>query len=279
MLGNNFYYLSHPFDEYININTWAHIKHGVLQHDNFGDELNVYLIEGLTGKKVKLYNSHFHLPQKNYLVIGSLIERYSNKLTIIWGSGVIIGEDEPLRNRPMKVTAVRGKKSREYLLQHGVECPEVYGDPALLVPTIYNPELSIKWGVGVIPHVNDLNNPLFKQMEERGDVHIIRFKDYSDWHIVIDEIKQCRIIFSSSLHGLILSDAYGIPNMWISVSNNIIGGDFKYLDYFSGVGRETTNPVRIGFNTNIDDLIEQAVEQYKPITFDKEVLLKACPFL
>lgn len=279
MLGNSIYYLLHPFNKNILVNSWAHIKYGVLQHDNFGDELNVYLIESLTGKKVKLYNSYFHLPKKNYLVVGSLIERYCNKYAVIWGSGAIIGECEPLKNRPMRVAAVRGKKSREYLLGQGVDCPEVFGDPALLMPTIYNPQLPVKWAVGIIPHVNDLNNPLFKQMEGHNGTHVIKFKNYLDWHNVIDEIKQCKIILSSSLHGLILSDAYGIPNLWISVSNNIIGGEFKFLDYFSGVERCTTKPVKIDYNTNIDDLQAQAIEQYKPISFNKEVLLKACPFL
>lgn len=279
MLGNNIYYLLHPFKKYIIINTWAHIKHGVLQHDNFGDELNVYLVEKLTGKKVKFHNSYFHFPQRNYLVIGSLIEGFTDKRTIIWGSGAIIGGDKPLKNRPLKVSAVRGKKSREYLLMHGVECPEVYGDPALLMPTIYNPQLPLKWEVGIIPHINDLNNPLIKQMEGEKGVHIIKFKNYSDWHDVIDEIKKCRIILSSSLHGLILSDAYGIPNLWISVSNNIIGGDFKFLDYFSGVERHTNKPIKVEHNTRIEDLIEQTIKQYKPIVFNKDILLDACPFM
>ena len=88
-----------------------------------------------------------------------------------------------------------------------------------------------------------------------------------------------RIILSSSLHGLILSDAYGIPNLWISVSNNIIGGDFKFLDYFSGVERHTNKPIKVEHNTRIEDLIEQTIKQYKPIVFNKDILLDACPFM
>jgi pyruvyltransferase len=70
------------------------------------------------------------------MVIGSIIGWMTNKDSIIWGSGVR-EPDNPLPAIPRKVLAVRGPLTRKYLISQGVECPEIYGDPALLLPKIY----------------------------------------------------------------------------------------------------------------------------------------------
>ena len=38
------------------------------------------------------------------------------------------------------------------------------------------------------------------------------------------------------MHGLILAEAYGIPTCRVVFSEKILGGDFKFYDYYSGVG-------------------------------------------
>jgi pyruvyltransferase len=35
------------------------------------------------------------------------------------------------------------------------------------------------------------------------------------------------------LHGLILADAYGVPNVWAKFSDRLVGGDWKFRDYYS----------------------------------------------
>ena len=52
------------------------------------------------------------------------------------------------------------------------------------------------------------------------------------WENVIDAIVSCKSVVSSSLHGLICSDAYNIPNLWID-EFELKEGDFKFKDYFS----------------------------------------------
>jgi len=54
------------------------------------------------------------------------------------------------------------------------------------------------------------------------------------WQTMVKNITQCRVVSSSSLHGLILADAYGIPARWIRGTSNIIA--FKYLDYGESFG-------------------------------------------
>ena len=50
------------------------------------------------------------------------------------------------------------------------------------------------------------------------------------------------MILSSSLHGLIISESYEIPNIWIKVSQNINGGYFKYNDYYESIGIQNSKP-------------------------------------
>jgi hypothetical protein len=50
---------------------------------------------------------------------------------------------------------------------------------------------------------------------------------------VIRQIGRCRIVLSQSLHGLIVADAFNIPNLWIAPAQHMQGGDYKFMDYFS----------------------------------------------
>ena len=54
---------------------------------------------------------------------------------------------------------------------------------------------------------------------------------------VVRDISTCEAIVSSSLHGLIVADALEIPNVRVSFHGRLKGGDFKFEDYASGVGR------------------------------------------
>ena len=90
------------------------------------------------------------------MIIGSILDR-GTKSSIIWGAGLISEDSEPIEI-PKKIYAVRGPKTREKLLKSGIDCPEIYGDPALLLPKIYNPKIEKKYELGVIPHYIDKNN-------------------------------------------------------------------------------------------------------------------------
>lgn len=262
------------------LNGWFCYKFGVLEHRNFGDELNIYILQKLLPN-----NSLFNLIDTcrwgtrsavNYLVIGSLIEEFSTSNSVVWGAGAIEGGAHILRNKPLAVKAVRGRLTRDYLLSNGVDCPEIYGDPALLTPIIYNREVPVTYELGIIPHVSEINHPEVRRLERNG-AKVIRFDKYDHWHNVIDDMRACRNIVSSSLHGLILSDAYSIPNGWISLTDNLIGGYFKFLDYFSSVSREQMVPLKINDNVLKDDLLNY-VSEWRPIVFDPMPLIDSAPW-
>lgn len=263
----------------ITLNSWNKLRFGKILHRNFGDELNYYLLKELTGKPISNYIDipRFATAGKtNYLFIGSLIEDFTTENSIIWGSGAIAGAPKPLLHKPKEVRAVRGKLTRKYLLENNVYCPEVYGDPALLTPLVYQPKREKRYEWGIIPHINDLKSLAVKHVEAQG-AKVIRFDNYTDWHDVIDEICSCKRIMSSSLHGLILSDAYHIPNVWITLSNNLLGGTFKFQDYFSSVNRIENKPFALTEVTALAECEEIAVN-YAPIVYDPQPLIDAAPW-
>lgn len=276
-ISHHLYYLYKSKGDMIVLNAWIDTKYGVVKSRNFGDELSYYLLYELTGKTIANYSNLCHrFDYSDLLFIGSLIECFTTPKTIIWGSGAIRG-DIPLKNKPLKVCAVRGKLSRQYLLEQGVECPEIYGDPALLLPLVYKPNVKKKYKIGLIAHHNDERNPLILHVLALDkNIKLISFTNYIDWHSVVDLINECDYIVSSSLHGLIIADAYRIPNLWVKVSDNIIGGTFKFHDYFSGVGRQIVEPMNLSNDTNLTDLLEK-LNEYTQIRYDIYPLINACP--
>lgn len=278
-LVNTLYYRIRYGGNYISVNCWVEQRCGHLYHRNFGDELNIYLMEAMTGKTVVSTQSVFQSSKPNYMVIGSILDSDTiNSSSVVWGAGTMWGYDRSIKAKPQKVCAVRGKLTQRYLVSQGISCPDVYGDPALLMPLVYNPVVEKKYRIGVIPHVFDLDSPIVKRLTSLStDLHVISFENYKDWHHVIDEIKSCDFIISSSLHGLILSDAYHIPNAWVKFSDKIHGGDYKYLDYFSGVNRNTSQVYIVKEEASFEDVCS-LVKEYSPIEYDPSALLHACPF-
>ncbi len=273
---------------YVDDHTWRGIR-----HRNWGDDLNYYFLRELTGKPIIFYHS-FKLAQwlhlKNYLCIGTLLDgqKYKDNNTIVWGSGCS-GAKRGM-NHPQIVLAVRGPKSKEYLMQQGICCPDVYGDPALLLPLIYKaspPALphregaSKKYRLGIIPHVVDQQHQVIRGIKEKyaDEILVIDLARYEKWTDVIDQICSCEKILSSSLHGLIVSDAYQIPNCWIELTGNISGGYFKYRDYGASVNRCFDEPQRVSSVADIDaiscNVTLATKESVKRIQLD---LLSVAPF-
>lgn len=265
---------------FIVIKAYVFFYHGKLHKDNWGDDLNYYLLKIISGKQIIFKNQSFLLSRKtlNYACIGSIIEWLRDSNTIVWGSGAIKGGTTPLKIKPKKVLAVRGPLTRDYLQKNGVECPEIYGDPALLLPRFYKPKVHKKKCIGIIPHVCDQQNHFLLDFKDKNpDVIIIDLKNYGCWTDVIDQICQCEFIISSSLHGLIVSDAYGIPNVWVEFSDKIIGNGFKFQDYFASVGKNNILPYKIDKPIELAEMREKILN-WKPIQIDLDALWEVCPF-
>ncbi|QQL45623.1 polysaccharide pyruvyl transferase family protein [Sulfuriroseicoccus oceanibius] len=238
--------------------------------ENWGDALNPWLVERLSGSSI----SQVKIPcRMHYLAIGSVMDRVT-QYSEVWGSG-FIEEGQTLLAHPVAVHAVRGPLTREALRKQGVECPEVYGDPALLMPFFYDPDVSESYEYGIIPHFVDKANPWVKAQSERSDVLVIDIE--SGIEEFVRQLKSCRKILSSSLHGLICADAYGKPNVWLGLSDRVIGGAFKFDDYRLAIGAERPRRIDVRADDSVDEVVAHA-ERY-PVELDLLQLIRACPFL
>ena len=249
--------------------------------ENYGDLLSKYIVEKLSGKpvcwvlpkKIKWYHNKLH-----YISIGSILQ-HSTKFSLVWGSG-IINEELPIRSK--KIYAVRGPKTREYLLKNNIACPEIYGDPALLLPELFNPEINKKYEIGIVPHYVDYGN-VKKRYINNSSVKVIDLMT-NNIEKTTCEILECQSIVSSSLHGVIVAHAYQIPAVCVKFSNNIFGSGIKFKDYYASVNMPF-NQITIEMNNADTECLKKIISgsaripDINVITTLQNGLIKSCPFI
>jgi len=241
---------------------------------NLGDILSPIIANYYSSKKAIRISKRKSHRVEHYFMIGSILQRCTSK-SIIWGSG-FISEKSICKEKPKKVLAVRGPLTRKKLLDQGISCPEVYGDPALLLPEVYpSKNKKIKYQLGIMPHYLDKNDTWLKKFSENSEIKIINIQNKEPLDVV-DDMLQCEKIISSSLHGLIISDAYKIPSVWIEFSKPIGEDYFKFHDYFASVGRFIDKPYIISEFKNLDEIL-QVFEDYE-IKIDLNDLKNSFPF-
>ena len=243
--------------------------------NNLGDILSPLIARHFGSKKVKRVSKRNCKNFEHYFMIGSILQRCTSK-SIIWGSG-LISETAHCEEVPKKVLAVRGPLTRKKLLLQGIECPEIYGDPALLLPEMYpDKKEKKKYKIGIIPHFKDKKDPALKlPFTNNPSIKIIDIQNKYPLQ-VIDEILSCEKILSSAMHGLIIGDAYRIPSVWIEFENPFEDGHFKFQDYFKSVGRTVKGPVKFNEFSGLEDM--DKVFQPYVINIDLEALKNSFPF-
>ncbi|PKP25200.1 MAG: polysaccharide pyruvyl transferase family protein [Bacteroidetes bacterium HGW-Bacteroidetes-2] len=249
--------------------------------ENYGDLLGKYLVEKISGKEVVwVHPKKWHFKdyfQPIYATAGSILA-HVNKNCVVWGSGIIL-KDQLVK--PATFLAVRGPQTRKRLLEQGLTVPEVYGDPGLLLPLYYHPPIEKKYALGIVPHYND-----FKAVQ----AHYANQKETLLLDLMTKDIEhttnfflQCERIVSSSLHGLIVAHAYGIPAVWVPFSNKPFGDGIKFQDYFESVQILPYEPEITNTWHSVEELFSlfstyPALPNASAITALQKGLLAACPF-
>ena len=215
---------------------------------NVGDQLNVSLIRALSGRPVIAAPAR----TADYLCIGSLLDEILRKPGFpavdrpplaVWGAGFIMapGEHPYVQAaapesfaREVVFHAVRGRRTLERIQAMGFSGDGVaLGDPGLLACLLTDGHTPQKrFALGLVPHYVDAAHPVWRNVQAKlGDVRILRVTDAPERFLA--EMQECETIISSAMHGLILADALGIPNRRARVSDRLIGGDYKFADYYS----------------------------------------------
>ncbi|KJD33664.1 exosortase [Tamlana nanhaiensis] len=260
---------------------WNEIKMQGKSKENYGDLLGKYLVEKISGKqavwvKPKAF-SFVNFFKPIYVTIGSILTNVTNNC-IVWGSG-IVSKEYHVENASF--LAVRGPQTRAFLIEKGYYVPEVYGDPALLFPRYYNPKVKKTHRIGIIPHYND-----YKKVKDfytnESDVLLIDLMT-NNIEETTNKFLACEKIVSSSLHGIIIAHAYGIPAVWQKFSNDVFGDDIKYQDYFESVLIESYKSEIVNSKMTIPKLEElfvnkQALPKAEVIEDLCDKLMTVCPF-
>ncbi|MEP9400169.1 polysaccharide pyruvyl transferase family protein [Mesorhizobium sp. KR2-14] len=238
---------------------------------NFGDLLGPWLVQKMTGKQVFWAEKD----DPHYLVIGSILSRVSPS-SVLWGIGSFGSEGKgrvELANLPL---AVRGPLTRARLEMFKSKCPRVYGDPALFAPDYYSPKIDKTHEIGLVLRWSE------HERKEKFAVEGVKVIDLltDDIEGTIDAILSCKRIITTSLHGLILADAYGIPNAWL-IADTGSGKEHKFWDYLLSVGK-VREPKEMDLSSpslTIEGLINDLDYDDRPIALDLDPLRRACPFL
>ncbi|TQL44491.1 polysaccharide pyruvyl transferase [Leucobacter komagatae] len=236
---------------------------------NFGDALSPWLAQHISGKPVSFAARH----SRSYLSIGSILSHAGNE-SIVWGTGSFGTETPSQLATNAEYRAVRGPLTRNILERNKISCPRVYGDPALLVPAFYSPDVEKTHELGIVLRWSESNRnkhaiPGVKPIFLRND----------NIEEVLDSFLACEKIISTSLHGLIIADAYGIPNAWLD-SPTPKGLEFKYWDYLISVGKtRDPQPYRLHApGLTASTLLNDMNFDRRPVNLDLGPLLSACPF-
>lgn len=195
---------------------------------NFGDYLGPLLLDYFADVSTIWVPA----PAAQIVSVGSLLHIVGPEYKgIVLGSGKLF-EDTPTPKHA-NILGLRGPLSAmDYKGEIAI------GDPGLLADELVTVEK--RHDLGIVPHWSDRDlehRPEFKKY------HPLIIRPESNPLDVLRKIGSCRKIVSSSLHGIIVADAFGIPRRTEMTARFATeGGSFKFRDYNASVGV----PFRIG---------------------------------
>lgn len=206
---------------------------------NVGDSLQIHVNAALFGSRSTLVEQS----GRRLLGAGSIAHR-ALPGDLIWGSGF---KEVPLsltveEKATIDVRAVRGPLTADYLARNGVDISHIgcFFDPGLLVGEIFATQIAEcrkrvqqRKGLLLIPHYKD--TPAI-QHKFKGRGYRIRSVD-CDLFEMISEILSAEIVIASSLHGVILAEAVGVPAVLMRPPES--EPFTKYHDYYAGTARDS----------------------------------------
>lgn len=197
---------------------------------NFGDQLSPFILEHFTGLQIE-----WAPPEEAEIVcIGSVIDSLPRRgwNGIVAGAGQLRSDTETDLTEAL-VLGIRGHYTRSRV--RTLHTP-IIADPGLLACDLVSRPQHPRTKTGVMPHWSD--SALWGRVDDVDNPTFINPLD--DPLSVLAQIADCDTLVSSSLHGIIVADALGIPRRaerFPSMITIAEGGDFKWDDYGSSLGQ------------------------------------------
>jgi len=278
---------------------------------NLGDALSPVIISTLSGLPVTRRN--FDSQSARLCAVGTIGHAQKNGSVHLWGTGMD-GAINPVRpsepySKPgetlFTIHATRGPFTADILRREGLTAPQIYGDPVWFLPKLFpRPASPPTYELGVILHLTELDaytstagvRDIFERYSVpealRSSVRIISpitERDLDSMEARLSEILSCKRIASTSLHGLVIAETYGVPCVWFAPFPG--GGQIAYLDqegckldhrmrdFYAGVGKWTL-PIFASdrrLPTDWNELIDWIDNHYSPCDFDGAALFDAYP--
>lgn len=277
---------------------------------NLGDALSPIIVSAMTGLPVK--HCGFDADCERLVAVGTIGQAQRNGHVHFWGTGLDDGLFQPNAakySRPpataFEVHAMRGPYSANALRRAGQHAPEIYGDPVWFLPKLVDSrQVEKRYDLGVVVHISELERksahaPIKELIERykippalRQSIRIINTYARPSARALFDktmEILSCRRIASTSFHGLVIAEAFGIPCLWfakypggrvtVDIHDEKVRIDHRVRDFYAGAGTRDFSyyalppkhaPEWPGLMDAIDAL-------WKPLNYDSRSLFDAFP--
>lgn len=220
------------------------------ERPNFGDALSPHLLRRFAG-----VDATWAAPRDAGVIgIGSILDHVAwNWRGHVIGSGCL--RDKPAVPPGAKVWAVRGPLSAQ-----GYRGDYAIGDPGLLAADLIGP-VAREHDLGILPHWSD-TDLVRRGFSEFGRYDPLFIDPSAEPLRVLRDIASCRKLVTSSLHGLIVADSFGIPRRFEMAARLATeGGDYKHRDYHASIGHpfevgRTTEPSRFRIDDRRNALLD-----------------------
>jgi pyruvyltransferase len=248
----------------VNIYRWTKPE---LPDGNFGDELSIPLLERLFGIEAVPVETH----RAELLAAGSILGHHYTRMIKkkfkpsmhgaevprelhVWGTGVVQNDKPVVWPQRLVISAVRGSITADHLGVSNV----VFGDPGILVSRLFDRPSHKRYRVALVTHYTDADDAANLDLPQGWKLVDPRRPPLD----VIAEIAAAELVISSSLHGLIVADAFEIPCVWLANTKPLWGPTphLKFHDH------ETARQQSFGGPVNYIELLSRTPEQIADLT-------------